>query len=321
MNARILTTATLFTAFAGVLTAQAADSQLLSLVMPDAKVLAGVNVDQAKASPFGLYVLTQMQSNGAAMQQLISLTGFDPTRDVHELLAATSAVPKGDKGLAVARGNFDLSKITAVASEHGALTEIYSGVTIIEDPKQLCGIAFLDSTLVIAGDVANVKAAIDRPQSGQALPASVINLVNQWSNSQDAWVITTVSPSSLQPLSAAPKLPGIGANAAGVFQQIQQAAAGVKFGNVVTIKAQAQADTAQNASSMSDALKMLVNLAQMQASQKEPQLAALVQGLTIAAQGNLLNVTLSLPQAQIQQLVNQSKKVVVSPAARKVVGK
>src|SRR5450755_2331130 len=96
MNARMVTTATLFTAFAGMLTAQAADSQLLSLVMPDAKLVAGVNVDQAKASPFGLYVLTQMQSSNSGMQQLVALTGFDPTRDVHEVLAATNGTP-GEK--------------------------------------------------------------------------------------------------------------------------------------------------------------------------------------------------------------------------------
>ena len=59
MNARTLTTATLFTAFAGVIAANAADTQLLSMVMPDAKVVAGVNVDSAKASPFGRYVLAQ----------------------------------------------------------------------------------------------------------------------------------------------------------------------------------------------------------------------------------------------------------------------
>src|ERR1035438_8027214 len=97
MNVRVVTTATLFTAFAGVLAAHAADSQLLGLVMPDAKVLAGVNVDQAKGSPFGLYLLTQMQSdNTALLQALIALSGFDPTRDVHELLAATNGAP-GDK--------------------------------------------------------------------------------------------------------------------------------------------------------------------------------------------------------------------------------
>src|SRR5450631_3442707 len=130
INARILTTATLFTAFAGMLTARAADSQLLSMVMPDAKIVAGVNVDQAKASPFGLYVLTQMQSSNSGLQQLIALTNFDPTRDVHELLAASNGTP-GDKqpsGLALARGNFDTATITALATSKGATIEVYNGV-------------------------------------------------------------------------------------------------------------------------------------------------------------------------------------------------
>ena len=94
MNARFLTTATLSIAFtAVVLPAKAADPQLLNLVMPDVKALAGVNVDQAKTSPFGQYVLSQMQSNNTDMQKLITLTGFDPTRDVSELLVATTGAP------------------------------------------------------------------------------------------------------------------------------------------------------------------------------------------------------------------------------------
>src|ERR1022692_4424982 len=152
MNARILTTATLFATMAGVLTARAADSQMLSLVMPDAKVIAGVNVDSAKSSTFGIYLIAQIQANAAALQQLVTLTGFDPTRDLHELLAATNAVDAGAQtGLALARGNFDVAKITALSTLSGASTETYSGVTIIEELNKMGGAAFLDATLVIAG--------------------------------------------------------------------------------------------------------------------------------------------------------------------------
>ena len=306
MNARILTTATLFTAFAGVLTARAADSQLLSLVMPDAKVVAGVNVDQAKASPFGLYVLTQMQSGNSGMQDLITLTGFDPTRDVHELLAASSSTLK-DKtptGLALARGNFDATTIAAVATSKGAITEVYNGVTIIEDPKKTAGIAFLNSTIVIAGDVASVKGAIDRPSSGQSLPTAVIVQVNQWSGNSDAWVVTTVAPSVLAPAS-------FGGNLAPVLQQLQQASAGVKFGNSVVGTIAVQTDTAANAAQMANALQFLVNMAQMQ-SQNNPQLTSLAKGLTIGATGTTVNVVISMPQAQFQQLVQQQKKAAIA---------
>jgi hypothetical protein len=307
MNARIVTTATLFTAFAGVLAAHAADSQLLSYVMPDAKVVAGVNVDQAKASPFGLYVLTQMQSNNTGLQQLIALTGFDPTRDVHELLAATDATPgsKTPTGLALARGNFDTATITALATSKGAATEVHSGVTIIEDPKKMAGIAFINSTLVMAGDIASVKAAIDRPSSGLALPTAVVTLVNQWSASEDAWVVTSVPPFSLAPSGA------LGGNAAGVLQQIQQAAGGVKFGNSVVGTAAIQADNAADATQLGNTIQFLVNLAQMQ-SQSNPQMPNLAQAVAIGAQGATVTVTVTLPQAQFEQLFQQQKKAAMA---------
>src|ERR1700682_5712746 len=156
MNARILTTATLAAVFAGVLPARAADPQLVALLMPDAKVVAGVNVDQAKATPFGQYILSQIQSmQDPKLQEVMTLTGFDPTRDVHELLAASNAVTADShSGLLIARGSFDGARFAAAASLAGGTTEVYNGQTIILDQQKTHGVAFLSSTLVAAGDVA-----------------------------------------------------------------------------------------------------------------------------------------------------------------------
>ena len=301
MNARILTSATLAVAIAGTLTARAADSQLLSLVMPDAKVLAGVNVEQAKTTPFGQYVLSQMQSQDQEMQKLTALTGFDPTRDVHELLVASNSTGANDhSGLFLARGNFDAGRIAAAATAGGGITETYGGATILEDPKATHGVAFLNSTLAVAGDIASVKGAIDRQSAASSLPAALAVQVNQWSTSQDAWAISAVPPSSFHPPATAPTIPGM--NGAGAFQSIQSAAGGVKFGALVVVTAQVQADNAQNATSMGDALKLLASLAQLQAA-NEPAAAALAQSLTVSTKGSTLNVSISLPEDQLQQVV------------------
>ena len=47
---KVLLSATLLAGFSGVLSA--ADPQLLNLLMPDAKVIAGINVEQAKGTQF-----------------------------------------------------------------------------------------------------------------------------------------------------------------------------------------------------------------------------------------------------------------------------
>ena len=309
MKAQIFATATLFAVFSSALSA--ADSRLLNLVMPDAKVLAGVNVDQAKTTPFGQFVLTTLlQQQDQKLQQLATLTGFDPRRDVHELLLASGGAPGNKTGLALALGAFDPAKIAAAAQLAGAGAETYSGVSIIEDPQHQTGFAFLDSTLVVAGDLANVKAAIDRHAGGPTIPIALATQVNQLSSAQDAWAISTVPPSTLKPPAAVP--PAAGVNVQNALQKIESASAGVKFGSVVVLTGQAQAATPQDASSLGDVLKLFVSMAQVQAAQ-HPEAAALAQSLVVGTQGSIVKITLSLPEDQIQQLVKP--KV----AARRVV--
>ena len=309
MKAQIFATATLVAVFSSALSA--ADPRLLSLVMPDATVLAGVNVDQAKTTPFGQYVLTTLlQTQDQKLQQLATLTGFDPRRDVHELLLASTGAPGSKAGLAVARGVFDPDKIAAAAQLAGAGTESYGGVSIIEDPQKQNGFAFLDSTVVVAGDLASVKAAIDRRSGGATIPAALAAQVNQLSSTQDAWALTTLPPSTLKPPAALP--PAAGGNLQNALQKIESASGGVKFGSVVVVTGQAQAATPKDASQLADVLKLFVNMAQLQAA-KHPETAALAQSLVVVAQGSTVRITLSLPEDQIQQLVKPQ------PAARKVV--
>src|SRR5579872_1973149 len=92
----ILISSLLATTFAGVL--PAVDPHLLGLVMPDAKILAGVNVVSAKNSPFGQSVLSQIAPHNQELQKMAILTGFDPRQDLIELLAATNGTPGSHSG-------------------------------------------------------------------------------------------------------------------------------------------------------------------------------------------------------------------------------
>src|ERR1035438_5075236 len=101
MPTRTLTVATL-ALLAGTLSA--ADKKLLSLVMPDVKVLAGVNVRGAAASPLGRFVLTTMMERNQQFQQASTDFGIDP-KSLRELLVASNSAPKYDAGIALARGS------------------------------------------------------------------------------------------------------------------------------------------------------------------------------------------------------------------------
>ena len=187
-------------------------------------------------------------------QQLIAFTGFDPTRDVDEVLVATpSGVGGKANGLVLARGTFDPT-LAALAATKGALTEIYNGVTIIESPDQQAGIAFISTARVAAGDIASVKAAIDRQGSAPSLPSDVLTQVSKWSGAEDAWVVTTVPLAGLAPAGTTTTgTSGGGPMAnpmAGVMQQVQQMAGGVKFGASVVGTAAIQADNAADATQL-----------------------------------------------------------------------
>lgn len=89
--------------------APAADPGLLRLVMPDAKVIAGIQVDQSKNTAFGQYVLSHMQVDDQGLNKFIQATGFDPRRDVSEIVIASnwsSATPQS-RWLVLAKGQFD----------------------------------------------------------------------------------------------------------------------------------------------------------------------------------------------------------------------
>lgn len=289
--------------------------------MPDAKVLAGVNVDQAKTSPMGQYVIGQMQlQSNQHLRELTTLTGFDPLRDVNEVLVASAGGPNEKSGLILARGNFDIARITAAAAlKGGTVSTVYNGVTILSDPKATAGVAFLNASIVAGGDIANVKAAIDRQRGSSALPAAVAVRVNEWSSTQDAWALTTVPPTSLQPAAGLPAIPGVGTQPgqANAFTGIQHASGGVKFGSNVVVTAQAQASTAQDATQIGDTLKLLASLAQLQAN-GDPKILALANSLTVNTNGGLLNVSLSMPQDQLVELLKAGTKKVQPRVQKKM---
>ncbi len=187
--------------------------------------------------------------------------------------------------------------------------ETYKAVTILENPKKTEAIGFLNGSVLVAGSVANVKAAIDRQSAPAALPASLLTQANQLSVTQDAWTLSTVPPAALIPSGIA-KPAGMGGMTmpVNVLQQVQSGYAGVKFGSNVTVTAQAQSDTAEDATALAGLLQLIANMAQMQTAQN-PDAAAFAKSLTATANGTLVTISASVPEAQLQQLLTPKAAV------------
>src|SRR3954471_3270135 len=113
------------------LTAAAADRALLNFTMPDARFISGIQVDQSKKSPFGQYVLKQMQADDDDLRKFILETGFDPARDLTEIVAATTGTAENPNTVIIGRGAFHPELFASAARAHGGSVSLYNGIELL----------------------------------------------------------------------------------------------------------------------------------------------------------------------------------------------
>jgi hypothetical protein len=285
--------------FAGLMCA--ADPGLMNLLMPNAKAVAGVNVGQAKTTPFGQFILARM----SAENHLTAKTGFDPRTDLEEVLIGIAG-PAPQQSLVLARGTFNTQVIFAAAEAAGHTVESYNGIPILTGKENSLthAVAFLGSSIAIAGDLDTVQGAIDRRSAtSSAIDPALAAQIGQLSDSQDAWSISTVPLATL----TNQKLPDQQLNtflSSDLLKSILQTSGGVKFGQTVQFSGQAVADSSQNATALADVVRFLGNMAQANApAAAATAIASLMQSLSVQTDGNTLNLAAALPESQLENLV------------------
>jgi hypothetical protein len=303
-----------------VLTASAAmaavDPVLLDLVMPDAKALAGVQVDQAQSSALGQYLLSQLNTD-ANLEKLTSATGFDPRHDLHEILAAGVG---GAGGMLLVRGNFQPAKIEAAAVQAGAVSSMYNGIDLITfkpapsgtgtQTKRPGSVAFLDASTAIIGQTADVEAAIDRHASGVLFSGDLAQKAQEVASLNDAWFATLMPPSGL--LAGKLQNPNGGNLAAGnPFQAVLQTSGGVKFASTgVTVSADAVTRSDQDAQALMNVLQFLASMVRSNNNQNPDaaKISAILQGATLTTNGPVLHVSLTVPEQQVEELLTAPRR-------------
>lgn len=314
----------------GILSASV-DPGLLDLVPANTQLISGVHVDQSRVSPFGQFVISQIQTNPGDLQKLIDATGFDPRKDVTEILMATSGVPTtpgqpaSAGGMVLARGSFNPAKVEAAAVTKGATVQNYMGTDVIignnpngtpGDAGQPGAVAFLDSTLAVAGSLDAVKAAIaNRSNTTPLIPQALLAQVNAVSATNDAWFVSLVPGTTLLP-QAATSAGGPSATNGNpqmaALQAVQQSSGGVHFGDQITLTFQATTRSEKDAQSLADVVRFVASMVQMK-RQDNPQLGILAtafDGMNLNTAGNSMTLGMSISEQSFEQLAqaNGTKK-------------
>ncbi|HTM51104.1 MAG TPA: hypothetical protein VL285_20555 [Bryobacteraceae bacterium] len=291
--------------------ASAADSQLLKLVMPDARVVSGIDFDRVRTTPFGLFMLSQLPEGDAGFREFISVTGFDPRLDIHEIVMASPADVTRKSGLLLVRGNFDSQRLLSLFRADGKQIDTYNGVGLISAGKGHHGIgeaiAFLDNSTAAAGDIASVRTAIDRRAGARGMESALLDKITRTSLNQDAWVVSIAPVSAFAPVMPDKNIKG--ALQGDLIKAIEQSTGSIRFGKTIEISGELTARTDKDAASLADVVKFFLNMAQMNAPGGQlGQLANLLQSLTVNTEANAVKLFVAIPENDFENLIRASSR-------------
>ena len=306
----------------------ATDPSLLRLVMPDAKVVAGLQVTQTKNSLFGQFVLSHMQVEDDTFKKFMAQTGFDPRRDVSEIVMASNweqATPES-RWLVAARGNFNLSSITSAATANGGVIVGFQGVNILSytpetkpdgKPQAASGIAFFDSSNAVMGDLSSVKAAIQRKQSKASPSGTLMAKVRDLSAKNDFWFVTLVPISEFAGAMPDPNLSS--AMKGNLLAAVHEASGGIRFGDNVAISGEAVTRSDKDAEALVDVFKFVAGMVQLnrQNDKTVDKVATLLDTMELKTAGNVMSVSLTIPERLLEQMLEMMRQESHAARAKK----
>lgn len=294
---------------------QAADPSLWQLIAPDAAVLIGINVGRIKSSTIGRSIVPQMQPTDEALKKMVELTGFDPLRDLEEVLIAVPPGKNQGRGLVLLRGSFEASRLLELAKLGDARLTAFQGIQIAtiqqQDPFAL---ACLSNTLALAGDPESVRAAIARRSSPSRLNPALQAKASQLSATYDFWLAALTPVADLAGEVPDPKLSGM---AGEMLKSIKQASGGIKLGTKLEVSLELETRSDKDALALRDVLKFVAGMALTQA---KPMPANALDSLKLTAEGPTVKLQLEIPEQQLAQMIQAQKQAKAAPKPKPAPG-
>jgi len=304
--------------------AAAADPDMMKLVMPDASMVMEVNIAKIMASPIGSAmreavhqgVASQVQAKLAQekpelQERIALLTSIDWSQQVQDVVLAGGA-GKSAPALIIVRTSLDPARIQALKAFTGNMTE-YQGVPILVSDKPGNGVfAFLDNSIVLVGQMADVQSAIRRRGQHAALPAALAAQVAKYSG-YDIWAAAAGTFPAPAPLAGpAAKAPAEAA-AAQYLAKVAGFNGGLSLSPDFELAADVEARTEKAAAEMAEGLRWVNSTVKSQAK-SAGQAGSGLEGLKYQVNGKHILLSLHVPEEQIRAGLRQMRTVQPSQA-------
>lgn len=277
-------------AFASAVSAQPRiDNVLERMVPPGATSLVGAHMDQIRQTEiYKKMVATQSLTQ---VDQFASETGFDPRRDVRELLYAST--PRGS--VMLARGTFHLNPATlksATKTRHGQYDIQGQGGS---------GFCILDSTLAAAGEIPALEAALDEWTSGTHTAAQSLLAHAAGVNPQSQlWGVSTGAGNFL---ADHPPAASSGLDFSKIFRGLQETWFQADLSAGMRSEAHGMTATEKDAVNLRDAVRGIVGLGRLNVPENQPELLKVWDGIAIDQQGRSIALRAEIAQDLIDRMV------------------
>ena len=286
----------------------AADPDMMRLVMPDAATVMEIKVSSIMASPIGSVIkdgirqgiASQMdgkmsQAKPEIREQIALLAGIDWSQQVQDVVVARGK-GKEPPTLIIVRSPMDVGGVQALKGFGGDRSD-YEGVPVLVSAKPKDGaIAFLDNSIVLLGQLAEVKAAIHRRGQPVALPKVLAAQVARY-NRDDIWVASTEIISGPIQVPASAKSPAT-AQVSQFLEKIAGFNGGLRFSPDFDLTADLEARTDKNAQELAGGMRMLTSMAQAQA-RGAGQSGSGLDAFKFQLSGRHILISLHVPEAQV----------------------
>ncbi|MPZ17935.1 MAG: hypothetical protein GEV06_08495 [Luteitalea sp.] len=274
--------------------------------VPDAASVVGYADVRAVMSSEFRQRMKKLERDSPGKNRFRDETGIDIERDVDSVVGCLLSGEGGSSisgGFAVLRGRFDVQRIEAAATEHGATIVMHNGrqLYLMSDDGPRHGdrlaFGFMEDGALLVGQEPAVKLAIDRADSGASGPSSedVMRLIDEASAQATVWAVG--SPEGL----AAGKLPG---PVAAQVPQIKwfSATSRLNGGMAATLRAETIDEAA--AKNLRDAVTGMAALARMSLGNRQ-EWQQVLQSLQIGGEGTTVSMSLTLPLAAVDYIANE----------------
>lgn len=269
----------------------------LAYIPSDAGLVAFANVRDVMDSQLRQKLLQVRPDSRNGTAELEMRTGIDIERDVDVVVASfAEGGSDPDRALVVARGRFDRVRIEGLVLERGGAAEDYKGVRLltVDGDDQTFALAFVEPDLVVFGNAAAVRRAIDTKASGTNITSNgeVMDLVRDIDDG-NAWAVGRVDRMAREGRLPEPL--------AGRLPPITWFAATGRINGGVEGLIRAEATTDQAAADLREVVRGFVALARLQ-TRENTELSTVLNSLQLGGEGRTVSLGFSVPPETIDAL-------------------